>query len=70
MQKIIARSAATTVSELIEALKDLTTGFDQDVVYVRGTTGESLHLSLIENILSDGSITHDIVIREHNQFSA
>jgi hypothetical protein len=64
VKKLIETLEARNVKELIEALQDLTTVIDHNVVYVE-TDGEYeyVKVSLIENTLTDGSKTYDIRVR-------
>lgn len=64
--KIIDKSAAVTVRELITALEDLVCGLPEgnlDTTYVT-INSDSVKLTLVEETLSDGSKVYNIALSE------
>jgi hypothetical protein len=60
---IIACTTATTVPELIEKLQQYQAAYPKEVLYVKSTQMTHLRVDLQENILTDGSITHDVILK-------
>jgi hypothetical protein len=58
--KIVSIEYASTVEQLRFAISTLTWS-DPSMVYVMNEKGERVTLRLRENVLTDGSITYDII---------
>jgi hypothetical protein len=63
MRKVFGKSAAVTVREMIDALKDLTLSDGYDTTYVI-INSDSVKLVLIEETLTDGSKVYNIELSE------
>jgi hypothetical protein len=62
MKKVISRISVGTVFGLHQALKQMTY-VNSETIYVTDENGDELVLELVENTLSDKSITYDIIIK-------
>lgn len=60
---IIGRGAAVTLPELIEVLQEFSVDTDPDTVYVT-INSDYIHLRLVEETLTDGSIVYSIELEE------
>jgi hypothetical protein len=61
MKKLLGQFSATSVQEMIDALKDLVS--DPETTYVT-INSDSIRLNLIEETLTDGSKVYNIELTE------